>query len=110
LLFFFSSRRRHTSFSRDWSSDVCSSDLLFSSKYRIGRRPTCSWIWTRISAIKRCAAVLSRTVTAYPVAPCTRTAAPTTATSGAKIGRAPCRQRVATTVDTEQQKKQEENK
>src|SRR5690606_40033120 len=23
----FSSRRRHTSFSRDWSSDVCSSDL-----------------------------------------------------------------------------------
>src|SRR5690606_3435866 len=25
--FFFSSRRRHTSFSRDWSSVVCSSDL-----------------------------------------------------------------------------------
>src|SRR5690606_41202003 len=28
LCFFFSSRRRHTRFSRDWSSDVCSSDLL----------------------------------------------------------------------------------
>src|SRR5690606_13791274 len=27
LYFFFSSRRRHTRFSRDWSSDVCSSDL-----------------------------------------------------------------------------------
>src|SRR5690606_27186331 len=27
-LFFFSSRRRHTRFSRDWSSDVCSSDLM----------------------------------------------------------------------------------
>src|SRR5690349_22924771 len=26
--FFFSSRRRHTSSLRDWSSDVCSSDLL----------------------------------------------------------------------------------
>src|SRR6267378_3749117 len=26
-LFFFSSRRRHTSSLRDWSSDVCSSDL-----------------------------------------------------------------------------------
>src|SRR2546427_7994380 len=26
-LFFFSSRRRHTSFDCDWSSDVCSSDL-----------------------------------------------------------------------------------
>src|SRR3712207_7445394 len=27
-LFFFSSRRRHTRYWRDWSSDVCSSDLL----------------------------------------------------------------------------------
>src|SRR5438105_15571182 len=26
--FFFSSRRRHTRSTRDWSSDVCSSDLL----------------------------------------------------------------------------------
>src|SRR5690606_40104838 len=28
VFFFFSSRRRHTRFSRDWSSDVCSSDLV----------------------------------------------------------------------------------
>src|SRR5699024_11451807 len=28
--FFFSSRRRHTRSKRDWSSDVCSSDLRFS--------------------------------------------------------------------------------
>src|SRR2546430_7459598 len=27
MLFFFSSRRRHTRFDCDWSSDVCSSDL-----------------------------------------------------------------------------------
>src|SRR6266511_5309735 len=27
IFFFFSSRSRHTRFSRDWSSDVCSSDL-----------------------------------------------------------------------------------
>src|SRR5216684_1605552 len=27
IFFFFSSRRRHTRCSRDWSSDVCSSDL-----------------------------------------------------------------------------------
>src|SRR6266511_4549672 len=27
IFLFFSSRRRHTRFSRDWSSDVCSSDL-----------------------------------------------------------------------------------
>src|SRR6266700_5439548 len=29
VFFFFSSRRRHTRFSRDWSSDVCSSDLFY---------------------------------------------------------------------------------
>src|SRR5438445_3183319 len=28
MSFFFSSRRRHTRYWRDWSSDVCSSDLL----------------------------------------------------------------------------------
>src|SRR5437660_12305818 len=27
IIFFFSSRRRHTRWPRDWSSDVCSSDL-----------------------------------------------------------------------------------
>src|SRR5439155_14171143 len=34
LFFFFSSRRRHTSWPRDWSSDVCSSDLLVCQKGR----------------------------------------------------------------------------
>src|SRR5438105_6495517 len=29
VLFFFSSRRRHTRSTRDWSSDVCSSDLMW---------------------------------------------------------------------------------
>src|SRR5439155_5476834 len=28
FVFFFSSRRRHTRWPRDWSSDVCSSDLV----------------------------------------------------------------------------------
>src|SRR5215510_15712642 len=28
VMFFFSSRRRHTRWPRDWSSDVCSSDLV----------------------------------------------------------------------------------
>src|SRR5256886_13132130 len=28
VFFFFSSRRRHTRFDCDWSSDVCSSDLI----------------------------------------------------------------------------------
>src|SRR2546422_1269798 len=34
VFFFFSSRRRHTRCSRDWSSDVCSSDLMSSSDIR----------------------------------------------------------------------------
>src|SRR5256884_6117737 len=37
LIFFFSSRRRHTRCSRDWSSDVCSSDLFLSE--HSGERP-----------------------------------------------------------------------
>src|SRR5439155_15592267 len=36
--FFFSSRRRHTSWPRDWSSDVCSSDLPNSTCPRPSRR------------------------------------------------------------------------
>src|SRR5215208_1800511 len=33
VFFFFSSRRRHTRWPRDWSSDVCSSDLLAGARY-----------------------------------------------------------------------------
>src|SRR5690606_40051924 len=38
---FFSSRRRHTRFSRDWSSDVCSSDLAMSVPVMVKRRCAC---------------------------------------------------------------------
>src|SRR6266436_22321 len=36
LFFFFSSRRRHTRCSRDWSSDVCSSDLGHGNTVEVG--------------------------------------------------------------------------
>src|SRR5215510_13452062 len=39
LFFFFSSRRRHTRWPRDWSSDVCSSDLHERSRRGIGYVP-----------------------------------------------------------------------
>src|SRR5699024_1311406 len=44
--FFFSSRRRHTRSKRDWSSDVCSSDLrlVVRSIPRLGRGVSCGWI------------------------------------------------------------------
>src|SRR5699024_11589439 len=43
--FFFSSRRRHTRSKRDWSSDVCSSDLAsaWKSPARRSPRPGCPW-------------------------------------------------------------------
>src|SRR5690349_22529830 len=40
LFFFFSSRRRHTRSLRDWSSDVCSSDLALAAS-EAGRRAPC---------------------------------------------------------------------
>src|SRR5690606_39657266 len=42
FLFFFSSRRRHTRFSRDWSSDVCSSDLALSFVRELS---AFTWAW-----------------------------------------------------------------
>src|SRR5258707_15499668 len=35
-IFFFSSRRRHTRYWRDWSSDVCSSDLITRAEVVLG--------------------------------------------------------------------------
>src|SRR5437870_8906834 len=35
FFFFFSSRRRHTRWPRDWSSDVCSSDLVAETLFGI---------------------------------------------------------------------------
>src|SRR5215510_1115515 len=47
--FFFSSRRRHTRWPRDWSSDVCSSDLDRPEAPRAR--------WQRAAALRRAAAV-----------------------------------------------------
>src|SRR2546430_8256715 len=40
FVFFFSSRRRHTRFDCDWSSDVCSSDLVHSRAQKHPSPPT----------------------------------------------------------------------
>src|SRR2546430_4633003 len=50
LFFFFSSRRRHTRFDCDWSSDVCSSDLdrlvgIAVALAAAGWVPIQLWIW-----------------------------------------------------------------
>src|SRR5437660_5139231 len=40
VFFFFSSRRRHTRWPRDWSSDVCSSDLIRYNRGAANRAPS----------------------------------------------------------------------
>src|SRR3712207_6913169 len=53
LLFFFSSRRRHTRYWRDWSSDVCSSDLrafAVLSTINADGSPQSSVIWATYEA------------------------------------------------------------
>src|SRR5690606_40150591 len=58
LVFFFSSRRRHTRFSRDWSSDVCSSDLNKPAKTQAvtGCRLIPCWIPLKNSNLMRVSA------------------------------------------------------
>src|SRR5215813_13598932 len=47
--FFFSSRRRHTRCGRDWSSDVCSSDLAWRTD---GAKVRFTWIETNGPPVK----------------------------------------------------------
>src|SRR2546422_8026287 len=52
--FFFSSRRRHTRCSRDWSSDVCSSDLSTMSCSLIGGVCTSSRLGSATTRALKC--------------------------------------------------------
>src|SRR3712207_7381094 len=53
LFFFFSSRRRHTRYWRDWSSDVCSSDLAQGGGGELPRFPFVELDRTRRLALCR---------------------------------------------------------
>src|SRR2546421_7065920 len=89
--FFFSSRRRHTRSDRDWSSDVCSSDLFYgggtpnTGAFTIPNTaasldagvPAGNWKFVVNDYAYECAAVVSG---------CND--------GGSKIGRASCRERV----------------
>src|SRR6266511_3102726 len=54
LFFFVSSRRRHTRFSRDWSSDVCSSDLKKMARVWVGKEAYKLNKESAIQTLKRC--------------------------------------------------------
>src|SRR5690606_41129484 len=59
FLFFFSSRRRHTRFSRDWSSDVCSSDLSLCLQWTVT-----ALLFLRLASILSMAREIWRSTTA----------------------------------------------
>src|SRR5690606_16786540 len=64
FVFFFSSRRRHTRFSRDWSSDVCSSDLLILMNVAQSHFPDVAWLLGRFPLSRRAFTSTSRAVQA----------------------------------------------
>src|SRR5690625_5456074 len=52
LVFFFSSRRRHTRWPRDWSSDMCSSDLDQTGRDRGDQPESCpDTVWLARSVL-----------------------------------------------------------
>src|SRR5699024_11280437 len=82
IIFFFSSRRRHTRSKRDWSSDVCSSDLF--SHIRC--------LQLRLGAL-----AFSSSYTQLPFGHCISGSGElchNTQLPAAEIGRASCRERV----------------
>src|SRR5256885_8829179 len=89
IFFFFSSRRRHTRLQGDWSSDVCSSDLILralpsSWRERVAVAAAADYFFSR----RWLALLVSLLLNAFPFS---RTTAvrPTL-----EIGRASCRERV----------------
>src|SRR5207302_5340214 len=94
---FFSSRRRHTRFSRDWSSDVCSSDLegslenavlvLGSGAYRIGS--SVEFDWCAVNAVQALRRMGYKTIMVNH-----NPETVSTDYNECEIGRASCRERV----------------
>src|SRR5437870_13599383 len=99
VVFFFSSRRRHTRWPRDWSSDVCSSDLAEKREHaENGKR------WPRLRLALLIFGVLAFLGTVLFVQ--TLFVAP----QMREIGRASCRERVEISVVAVLLKKEKNNK
>src|SRR5690242_21906052 len=91
IYFFFSSRRRHTRLTCDWSSDVCSSDLLYPNvKVELNR------LWVRDGNIYTSAGISAGIdlALAWVEEDC-----------GSEIGRASCREKCRSRWSTYDKKK-----
>src|SRR5690606_40241726 len=102
----FSSRRRHTRVSRDWSSDVCSSDLGASRRRPADRRAPVSKAPAR-SAKKKEAPAKDEALARKDVAHRTmEEAAEELARLAAEIGRASCREQTQSAVRSRYRREQ----
>src|SRR5699024_11629796 len=93
LLLFLSSGRRHTRSKRDWSSDVCSSDLAFSFVH--SRLVTSARLRTTSTTASRPQAA---STDHWPRGPASTALTAAPAMKATKIGRASCRDRVGIAV------------
>src|SRR5204862_3605960 len=98
FIFFFSSRRRHTRSLRDWSSDVCSSDLVVGVMARKGQDPQGrdqdDVAFSPYSTVQKKILGSPRLQIAYVSA----VSPDATYTAQQQIGRASCRERVEKAV------------
>src|SRR5690606_39942363 len=97
--FFFSSRRRHTRFSRDWSSDMCSSDLVVTAELdpeteRLLHR-TIDGVRSDMDGLRFNTAIAKLIELTNRATAVTGSGTPRAL---AEIGRASCRERVESTV------------
>src|SRR5690625_7378479 len=109
LFFFFSSRRRHTRWPRDWSSDVCSSDLVQDRRLNdipdafAGNRHAQAYFGVFKKVLPEALAVLDQKIQdkwiklAFEI-------------DQSEIGRASCRERVYKPDDSETQNRRERGK
>src|SRR5947208_8572701 len=88
--FFFSSRRRHTRSSGDWSSDVCSSALDHFRKEDLQSRAHDLWRYHELLPVRSPQQIVTLGEGMTPIL--------SLPNIGAEIGRAPCRERVKISV------------
>src|SRR5438445_13221243 len=88
--FCFSSRRRHTRYWRDWSSDVCSSDLQFEAEDRVAVASNWRLVWWRFRRHHLAMASAGLLIFLYLIV--------LVPDFFSKIGRASCRERVYLSV------------
>src|SRR5699024_12777363 len=99
--FFFESRRRHTISKRDWSSDVCSSDLLLTVTLAVvlasGNPMASTTARVTVSRVVRPVTPSSGAITRAPIAGTARLSRIQVTRVGAQIGRASRREEVGNT-------------